>query len=190
MKRLELESKSYRDIINKIKENAAANTPEWRMDEDNPDIGTALALVYANMFAKTVKNFNKVPVKNKIAFFDHLGTELLPPVPSKGYVKFSLVNEEVPGVEVPLGTIVSADIDDEIGVVEFETTDDLFVTPARVDVIYQANDHLDFIEKIYDAQRESEDLPSEDKELHFFDFMGTNLQEHTQIGRASCRERV
>ncbi|NLL17603.1 MAG: hypothetical protein GX262_01100 [Clostridia bacterium] len=181
MKQPELDSRSQRDIIDKIKENAAAYTPEWRMDEDNPDIGTALALVYANMFAKTVKNFNKVPMKNKIAFFDHLGTELLPATPSRGYVKFSLVNDEVPGVEVPLGTIVSADTDDDIGVVEFETTDDLYVTPAQVNVIYQANDKIDFIEKLYDSREEEQGFYGEDKELRLFDFSGTNLQEHTLV---------
>jgi len=181
LKQLELDSRSQRDIIDEIREKAVANTPEWRMDEDNPDIGTALALVYANMFAKTVKNFNKVPIKNKIAFFNHLGAELLPATPSKGYVQFSLVNDEVPGVEVPRGAIVSADTDDEIGVAEFETTDDLFVTPAQVNLIYQANDNIDFIEKVYDFRDKNEDLSGGEKELKLFDFSGTNLQEHILI---------
>lgn len=181
MKQLELDGRSQRDIIDEIKEKAAANTPEWRMDEDNPDIGTALALVYASMFAKTVKNFNRVPFKNKVAFFEHLGAELLSATPARGYVGFTLVNDEVPGVEVPLGTIVSADTDDELGVVEFETTDDLYVTPAQVNVIYQANDNIDFIEKIYESQEGEQDLAEKDKELKLFNFSGRNLQEHTLI---------
>ncbi|NLV16019.1 MAG: hypothetical protein GXY50_02245 [Syntrophomonadaceae bacterium] len=181
MKQLELDSRTQRDIIDEIKEKAAGYTPEWRMDEENPDIGTALALVYANMFAKTVKSFNKAPLKNKIAFFNHLGAELLPTIPSTGYVAFSLVNDEVPGIEVPLGTIVSADTDDEIGVVEFETTDDLYVTPAQVDVIFQSDDNIDFIEKIYSISETDEGLPERDREMEFFNFSGTNLQEHTLI---------
>lgn len=181
MKQLELDSRLQKDVIDEIKEKATSYTPEWRMDEDNPDIGTALALVYANMFAKTVKNFNKVPIKNKIAFYNQLGAELLPSIPSRGYVEFSLVNDEVPGVEVPRGTIVSADTDDEIGVVEFETTDDLYVTPAQVDVIYQVHDNIDFIEKTYSTRENDEELPDKAREIEFFNFSGTNLQEHTLI---------
>ena len=182
MKQLELDHRSPREIIDEIKEKAAGYTPEWRMDEENPDIGTALALVYAHMFSKTVKNFNKVPMKNKIAFYNHLGAELFSTVPSTGYIQFGLVNDDVPGVEVPMGAIVSADTEDEVGVVEFETTDDLFVTPAQVDVIYQANDSLDFIEKLADFNENAEDLSGQDKkDLRFFNFSGTNLQEHTLI---------
>ena len=181
MIQLELDYRSVREIIDEMKEKAAGYTPEWRMDEDNPDIGTALALVYANMFAKTVKNFNKVPIKNKIAFYNHLGAELLPPVPSTGYAQFSLVNDEVPGVEVPLGTIVSADTDDELGVVEFETTDDLYVTPAQINAIYQTNDNIDFIERLYVSEEGDEELLGQDKEIKFFHFSGPNLQEHTLI---------
>ncbi len=181
VKQLELDHRSLREIIDEIKEKAASYMPEWRMDEDNPDIGTAVALVFANMFAKTVKNFNKVPIKNKIAFYNLLGAELLPTVPSTGYVRFSLVNEDVPGVEVPMGTIVSADTDDAVGVVEFETTDDLYVTPAQVNVIYQANDHIDFIEKLYDSQESDENLFGQDEDIKFFHFSGTNLQKHTLI---------
>lgn len=182
MNSLELDSRSLREIINEIKEKAAGYTPEWRMDEENPDIGTALALVYANMFVGTVKNFNKTPLKNKIAFFNQLGSELLPTVPATGYVKFSLVNDEVPGVEVPAGIIVSADTHDEMGVAEFETTNDLYVTPARINVIYQTSDNLDFINKIYDIREsEEEETPDEGRETILFDFSGTNLQKHTLI---------
>ena len=180
MAQIELDRRSPREIIDEIKEKATGYTPEWRMEEENPDIGTALALVYANMFSKTVKNFNKVPIKNKIAFYNHLGADLFPTVPSTGYIQFSLVNDDVPGVEVPMGTIVSADTADEVGVAEFETTDDVFVTPAQVDVIYQVNDSIDFIEKLADCQENPEDLSNQDKkDLRFFNLSGTNLQEHT-----------
>jgi hypothetical protein len=181
VKLLELDGRSQREIIDKIKEKAAGYTPEWRMDEDNPDIGTALALVYANLFAKTVNNFNKVPLKNKIAFFNHLGADLLPTIPSTGYVKFFLVNDEVPGVEVPMGTILSADTDDALGVVEFRTKNDLYVTPSQINVIYQANDNLDFINKIFDSRESEENVSDKGEETVFFDFSGTNLQEHTLI---------
>lgn len=181
MKQPELDHRSQKEIIDEIKEKAFSYTPEWRMDLDNPDIGTALALVFAHMFAKTVKNFNRIPLINKIAFYNHLGAELLPTIPSTGYVKFSLVNDEVPGVEVPMHTIVSADTDDEIGVAEFETTDDLYVTPAQVIVIYQAKDSIDFIERIYDSQLSGSRFPGQEQDIKLFHFSGENLQEHTLV---------
>ncbi len=181
MKNIEFEHRSQREIIDEIKAKAVAYTPEWRMDEDNPHIGTALALVFANMFSKTLKNFNRIPLKNKIAFYNHLGAELLPMVPSTGYVKFSLVNDEVPGVEVPMQTIVSADTNDEAGTVEFETSDDLYVTPAQINLIYQAWDNIDFIGNLYDSQKSEEAFPGQKGDISLFNFSGENLQEHILI---------
>ena len=37
---------SLREIMDEIEKRAAAYTPEWHMDGENPDIGTALAQVY------------------------------------------------------------------------------------------------------------------------------------------------
>ncbi len=168
-----IDKRSREDIVNAIKEKALSYTPEWRMDEEKPDIGTALALVYADMFAGSVNQFNGVPFKNKVEFFSRLGSSLLPAIPAKGYASFSLVNEQVGSVEVPAGEILSADTDDEEGEVRFETTDDVLVVAAAIDAIFEADDRRDYIAPIYSAS----DIQPE-KDTRLYSFASQNEQSH------------
>lgn len=163
----------YQLIERTIKERADSYTPEWRFDVENPDIGSALAMVYAKMFAETVKRFSKVMAKNQIAFLNELDAQLLPAVPSNGYLQFSLVNEETDGVEVLRGTTVFANVNGIAdGQVTFETQEDLFVTPAQMKDIYQVFDLEDKIVECYNSAKESW------KPFSMFRMDGKNLQKH------------
>ena len=54
-----------KELLEQMKRLAAAYTPEWRMDTERPDVGTALAMIYADMFEGTVRRFNRLPEKNR-----------------------------------------------------------------------------------------------------------------------------
>lgn len=160
------------DIIEQIKEKAANYVPEWRFDTDFPDIGTALALVYAQMYARTANKFSQVWLKNRIAFLNELDAGLLPAVPATGYVTFSLVNDEAEGVELLSGTVVSAQAEEaELGVINYRTMDDLYVAPVRLETIYHTCDQEDFITQLYDSGEIW-------KEQAFFDLSQCSLQCH------------
>jgi len=163
------------EILRQIQKKARSYTPEWRFDMENPDIGTALALVYARMLEGTLRRFAEIPKKNRIAFLNELDAKLLPAMPSTGYIVFKMVNEETEGVELEAGTTVSADVPDSPeGQVEFETTDDLYVTPAVLLRIYQTCGQKDQIFRIYrnDAE-EGAGWP-----VVLFSNRYPNLQEH------------
>ena len=49
MKEWKLDSRTGGDIIRSIRETAANYTPEWNFNPEDPDIGSALAFVYADM---------------------------------------------------------------------------------------------------------------------------------------------
>ncbi len=167
-----IDDRTKNQIIEQIREKAGSYVPEWRFEEENPDIGTAVALVYAEMFSKTLKHFNQTLLKNRIAFLNELDASLLPATPARGYVTFSLVNEEAGGVELPAGTVVNAQSEDEeIGVVSYRTVDDVYVTPARLSCIYQTSDRSDSIFKLWDGEEPLE-------ELILFDRHENNLQSH------------
>ncbi len=160
------------EIIEQIREKAGSYVPEWKFDMEFPDIGTALALVYAEMHARTANKFSQVFLKNRIAFLNELDARLLPAVPAAGYITFSLVNDEVSGVEIPSGTIVSAQSEDgEVGVINYRTVDDVYASPAGLETVYHACDQEDFIACIYDAGEEW-------KETCFFDLSRQNIQKH------------
>ena len=159
-------------IEDEIKKRAKSYTPEWRYDATNPDIGAAVAKVFAKMMERSGKKLSMLPVKNRIAFLNSLGADLLPAVCAEGYVVFGLVNQEVEGTEVPAGTrIIAYDEDEEDGQVVFETLDPVYATPARMSDLYYANDRLDVIYSLFDTQTGFE-------ATRLFPKSGENLQAH------------
>lgn len=160
-------------IQQKIRKRAESYTPEWRFHTESPDIGSALAIVYAKMMAGSVGRFSKIALKNRIAFLNELDAEILPAVPSHGYVQFSLINEEVEGVEVDTGTtVIASDNNLPDGQAAFETKEALYVTPASVSDIYQVCDRQDLIYKLYDR------AGMKWNSLALFGFEHINIQKH------------
>lgn len=170
MQKMEIDKRTKEDILAYIEKAAENYTPQWRFNRENKDPGTALAYIYADMFSETIKQFNKVLLKNKNSFFNSIGANLLPAVPAGGYAVFSLVNDSVCGTEIESGMVVSADTKD--GEVSYETVDDLYVTPSGLACIYQASDASDTIYSLYNAA-EGMTAP-----IRLFDRQEENLQCH------------
>lgn len=163
------------DILRQIEKKARSYTPEWHFDMEYPDIGAALAYVFASMMEGTLRRFNRIPLKNRIAFLNELDAGLLPAIPSTGYVYFTLVNEEVEGTELPAGSGVSAEAPEtETGRLNFETQEDLYVSPAVLKEIYQVCDSRDEICRIYQRDEKKQEFAP----LVLFSGDYANLQEH------------
>ena len=58
------------EIIEYMKTCAKQYVPEWRYDTKNPDAGTALASLFADMMCDTVKRFNLTVAGDMLSFFD------------------------------------------------------------------------------------------------------------------------
>lgn len=160
-------------IAEEIKKRSQSYTPEWHFDTEHMDIGSALALVFARMLAGSVKRFERIPMKNRIAFLNELGACVQPAVPARGYVSFRLINQEAEPAQVPAGTEVMAggsSLPD--GQVKFVTREDLFVTPAEVTDIYQTCDRRDEIYCFHDQKRGMW------RPFSLFGSEGDNLQKH------------
>lgn len=167
----EIDPRGREELLRSIAARAAAYTPEWRFDRDDPDLGTALSLIYTELFAQTIKRFNRVAEKNMAAFFSAMGARLLPALPAEGFVRFGLAGRVEEGVEVPAGTPLLADADTETGSTVFETTDDVFVTPAQPQQVFTVCGGADVIVHNCDGR--------EDRPFYLFDLKGENLQRHT-----------
>ena len=77
------------DTVNTIKNRSLSYTPEWSFDTEQPDMGTALGLLFADMMGDTLKRFYRLPSKYQLQFYNLLGLEPLPPDEASGYVTFS-----------------------------------------------------------------------------------------------------
>ncbi len=91
-------------VAKKLLSLSESYTPEWRFDLENPDVGSAFALIYAEMFSKTIRLFNQSAEKNQISFFNHLEANMQPAIPAYGYLTFFLTESMEHGVEIPRGT--------------------------------------------------------------------------------------
>ncbi|MCM1157423.1 MAG: baseplate J/gp47 family protein [Bacteroidales bacterium] len=138
----------YRDTsektIEKIERMAAAYTGNWSFNPEYPDMGTALATLFADMMDDTVRRFNALPERYRIEFYNLLGAQCLPGKEAEGYVVFPNVNEEVPGVPVGSGTRVLGSGGEE-KTVFFETQEDIYVSSARLEKVYFVDGQADYI---------------------------------------------
>lgn len=160
-------------IAAEIKKRSQSYTPEWHFDTEHMDIGSALALVYARMLAGSVKRFERIPMKNRVAFLNELGACIQPAVPAHGYASFRLINEEAEPAGVPAGTeVMASDSSLPGGQVNFATREDVLVTPAEMTDVYQTCDRHDEIYRFYDRRAGMW------KPFCLFGTGGDNLQKH------------
>lgn len=132
------------DIIDAIRQKADAYAPEWKFDMEQPDMGTVLAVLFADMMEGTIKQFRRLPDNYQLQFYNLLGENLLPAREAKGYVTFSTVNDEVSGAYVKEGTRVLGDTG-EGEKIAFETKEGLYVSPAELKSLYYVNGGNDYI---------------------------------------------
>ena len=139
------------EILMRIQSLAKAYTPEWRFDRERPDAGTALALLFADMFAGTVRRFAQISEKHKRFFFEQTGLQKRPASAARGYVTFGLSGDELGGTYLPKGATVSGSAaegtTDQKEELLYETTEALYVTPARLSTALFVDGERDYIAK-------------------------------------------
>ena len=161
------------DIMQHIAAVAANYTPEWNFSLDHPDIGSALAYIYADMTEDTLRQLGRLEYKNRVAFFNSLGAGLRSASPSKGFAVFSLVQNAPSGTEVDAHTGLIADTPEaEGGITRFETVEDLYVTPAQPSCLYLSDGQKDGFYRL------SDDLQNQHGSIALFKKKGENLQKH------------
>ncbi|MCL2035963.1 MAG: baseplate J/gp47 family protein [Oscillospiraceae bacterium] len=119
------------DIWAQIARLASSYTPEWLFDADNPDIGSVIALIFAEQLEGSIERLNQLPEKYRIEFVNMLNIGLQSAYPAQGMVVMDLIRDTVPGVNVPCGTKLLGSGDDG-SVMVFETTADIHVTNSRL----------------------------------------------------------
>ena len=147
---------------------------------EDPDPGTGLFLLFADMFLENIKRFNQVPYRNFIAFLNLLDVSLLPAKPARTYLTFRLSRGAAQPVYIPSGTRVSGTNGEEE--IVFETEQPLLVTPALPLLGYCTDGGGDRINELPQFLfNRSEEPAEEDENLPYelFNFSRyDNLQEH------------
>ena len=130
-KELTLDPRTQADLCRRVEELAASYTPEWRFDRSDPDVGSTLAMIFADQMAGNIRRMNQLPEKYHTEFVNLLGLNLKPAYPASGIAVVDLMRGTVPGVELPRGTRLMTEGEDGVSVL-FETMGDVYLTNARL----------------------------------------------------------
>ncbi|MDE7062833.1 MAG: hypothetical protein K2O73_06275, partial [Lachnospiraceae bacterium] len=100
----QMEKMSKQDIISYMRECAKQYVPEWRYDEKQPDAGTALVSIFADMMYDNIKRFNLTAAGDMFSFFDGVKAKLYPASPAEGFAVFGLPEGISSEAQVPRET--------------------------------------------------------------------------------------
>jgi len=128
-----------------LKEMAPHYTPEWRFSQEEPDAGTGLAYLTAEMLEDTVNRLNQAPLNHFLAFLDLIEVKLQPPRPARATVVFQLSEGAVDPVYLPAGIALTAPHPDGGEPLVFETEKVLLATPAKLMEWISVNPQKDHI---------------------------------------------
>ena len=129
-----LEKMTKEDIVKYMQKCAKQYVPEWRYDKENPDAGTALVSLFSDMLYDNIERLNQSVLGDMLSFFDEMNAKLLPAKPAEGFITFELPGDLESEAEVPRGTKLISDIEQEQMI--FETQDDVLVRQMDMSRIY------------------------------------------------------
>ena len=132
-----LDSRSVEDIQNQIKSLAASYVPEWNFTSSNPDIGSVLALIFANQMSKNVNRFNHMLERYRTELVNLMEISPLPAKPAETTILMNVASEAEGGVGIPKGSKFLADTEE--GKIVFETEFPVYLTPSRLKTMFMTS---------------------------------------------------
>lgn len=138
-----LDGRTVSDILALFSEKSKVYTPEWKFDENNPDGGTALAMLFSEMFCGTVDRLDRFPEKCSLEFLNLMGVSAKPVSPAVGIASAELAEGANKRVFIEKGTQLFSDIEGTR--IIFETTQGYFAVPSRLTDIYMTDPSEDVI---------------------------------------------
>lgn len=131
-KKLQIDNRTADDIRDEIKTLAASYVPEWQYDEENPDIGTTLGMLYADQMEENIERYNQVMDLYHTEFVNLLDISLRSPRPANGVVEFHIGSDTVDGTYIPKGTKLLGSNPDAEEQLVFETQHGIFATGSDI----------------------------------------------------------
>lgn len=124
-----LDTREIADIVAMLRERIPGFVPGWRPADGDP--GTALLQIFARHLHTAAQRVNLAPDKGRLAFFDALGSELLPAAAARVPVAFTPMQGVGDGI-IPAGSRVGAKIEGRSDPLIFETEHAIALASARL----------------------------------------------------------
>lgn len=130
-----IDDRRYADLVAEARTRIPRYTPEWNDLNDN-EPGIAVVQLLCWLSEMLLFRLGQVPKLNYIKFLELLGIELMPAVPARAEITFTVIaGSTEPTVIVPQLTQVAADVPGADSPVVFETQSALIALAARLDTV-------------------------------------------------------
>lgn len=123
-----------KQLLERISSLSASYVPEWRFNCVKPDLGSALALLFADMMDEAAAAGEQVMENCRLLFFECLGAEQHAAGLAEGYLTFDLEKDDLPEAVLPAGSLLSGDGTGGSRVT-FQTQEDVYVSSAAASPI-------------------------------------------------------
>ncbi len=191
MNYFELRQMNREQLIAYMNKLSRSYTPKWRMQEDDPELGSALALIFADMYSDLIQKTAQIPAKHYIDFLNLQNPTQKSSSGAKGYATMTLSEGTLGGVMVKQGKpLIGADADGENLV--FETTEDIMLIPAALENLFVIQSEKDQLVSLYNKSIQPEIQP-----FYLMPEDSTpNLQthiltiEHSEVLNLKCAEAI
>ena len=133
-----IENSKREDIIQRIRKLAAAYVPEWQFDEDNPDIGSVIAMLFADEMEENIRRYNTLLERDYVELMNMLGISLKPAFPAHSIVLLQLASDTIPGFMLRKGSKLLGGPEDDPNLV-FETAHNVYITESKIRYAFMAS---------------------------------------------------
>lgn len=162
-----LDARNAADIRKEIARLAASYTPEWHFDEEHPDIGSVIALLFAEQAEWSIHKYNRQMEQFRMDYMNMLRAARKPAHPAEACVVFEPAQSTSGGVHLKKGTKLSAGGEDKS--IVFETAAGCYITAAGLTHCFQTEAETGVIAPVFGAFKRQDyfeaDCPAGDEEL-------------------------
>lgn len=173
MNYFDLRQKNLEQLIAYMRQLGLSYVPKWQMTESDPDPGTALAFIFADMYSDLIKKAKHLPDKHYVDFLNLLEPSQKPSDSARGYVVFSLSEGTVGGVPIARGKQLLG-VSREGENLFFETQQNILLSPSQLEQGFLVSSEKDAIERVFSKTGQETSASIEFMQSRYL----ANLQKH------------
>ena len=180
-----IDNRTHKQLIEQLNKMVPYYAPEWTFNVQDPDFGSALALIYLHLLEGNIARLNKLPYKSLITFLNQFNIDRAPATSAVANVQFKLADGTPEPVLIEKGLQLSANNSNGPDPIIFETESTVLLTTAKLEqviAVYPRNDRI--VMQLRDGVWSHKPLnesgqPMEGGTFALYGNGGLNIQEHT-----------
>ena len=155
--RVDLDGRKAADIREQIKTLSKVYVPEWHFDTKNPDIGSVIAMIFADQVAENTSRYDELLDVYHAELANMAGVSLMPAQPASTMVVMELSSGLINGSYVAKGTkIYGGEGEDRV---IFETAHPMYITSSKLTDILSTDSKTGAIRNIYGPSKRMALMP-------------------------------